>query len=70
VILYLNNLENLSEAEADGAADILRSLRDIVFQCDFLHVFTSVQEQGPSGHKTRLLDTYCASGHENCQTVE
>ena len=38
MILHLNNLENLSEAEADGAADILRSLRDIVFQCDFLHV--------------------------------
>jgi len=37
VILHLNNLENLSDAASNAAADILRSLRDPVFQQDGLH---------------------------------
>jgi hypothetical protein len=37
VILHLNNLENLSEVEATSSADVLRSLRDVVLQCDYLH---------------------------------
>jgi len=37
VVLHLNNLENLSEADAKGAGEILRSLRDIVLMHDGLH---------------------------------
>lgn len=37
VVLHLNNLENLSEADAKGAADVLRSLRDIMLMHDGLH---------------------------------
>lgn len=37
IVLHLNNLENLTEREAETAADTLRSLRDVVFQNDLLH---------------------------------
>ena len=37
VLLHLNNLENLSEAEAGRAAEILRSLRDSMLLHDGLH---------------------------------
>lgn len=37
VVLHLNNLENLSESEAAAAADVLRSLRDLLFMHDGLH---------------------------------
>jgi len=37
VLLHLNNLENLSEAEAENAAEILRSLRDPMLLHDGLH---------------------------------
>lgn len=38
VLLHLNNLENLSDADARNAADVLRSLRDTVLLQDGLHV--------------------------------
>jgi hypothetical protein len=38
VVLHLNNLENLSEADASRAADTLRSLRDPMLMQDGLHV--------------------------------
>lgn len=38
VLLHLNNLENLSDADARNAAGILRSLRDTVLLQDGLHV--------------------------------
>jgi hypothetical protein len=38
VLLHLNNLENLSEADASRAADLLRSLRDTVLLLDGLHL--------------------------------
>lgn len=38
VLLHLNNLENLSESDASGAAEILRSLRDPMLMHDGLHV--------------------------------
>jgi hypothetical protein len=38
VVLHLNNLENLSEADADRAADLLRSVRDQVLLLDGLHL--------------------------------
>lgn len=38
VLLHLNNLENLSEADAGGAAEILRSLRDPMLMHEGLHV--------------------------------
>ena len=37
VVLHLNNLENLSDADAAKAADVLRSLRDIMFLHNGLH---------------------------------
>lgn len=37
VLLHLNNLENLSDTEAAAAADVLRSLRDLVFMQDMVH---------------------------------
>jgi hypothetical protein len=37
VVLHLNNLENLSEADAARAADLLRSIRDQVLLLDGLH---------------------------------
>lgn len=37
VLLHLNNLENLSESDAAGAAEILRSLRDPMLLHDGLH---------------------------------
>jgi len=37
IVLHLNNLENLSDAEAAHAADVLRSLRDLAFQQDGIH---------------------------------
>lgn len=37
VVLHLNNLENLSEAESADAAEILRSLRDSMLLHDGLH---------------------------------
>jgi hypothetical protein len=37
VLLHLNNLENLSEAEAKRAADVFRSLRDPMLMHDGLH---------------------------------
>lgn len=38
VILHLNNLENLSEANAEKAADLLRSVRDTGLMIDGLHL--------------------------------
>jgi hypothetical protein len=38
VVLHLNNLENLSEADATRAADLLRSIRDQALLLDGLHV--------------------------------
>lgn len=38
VVLHLNNLENLSERHAKHAAEILRSLRDIVLLQEGLHI--------------------------------
>ena len=38
LVLHLNNLENLSEADADRAADLLRSVRDQALLLDGLHV--------------------------------
>ena len=38
VLLHLNNLENLSDADTRNAADILRSLRDTVLLQDGLHL--------------------------------
>lgn len=38
VVLHLNNLENLSEADATRAADLLRSIRDQALLLDGLHL--------------------------------
>ncbi|MCP9841574.1 hypothetical protein KBY93_13150 [Synechococcus sp. J7-Johnson] len=38
VVLHLNNLENLSEADAARAADLLRSIRDQALLLDGLHL--------------------------------
>ena len=38
LVLHLNNLENLSEADADRAADLLRSIRDQALLLDGLHL--------------------------------
>jgi hypothetical protein len=38
VVLHLNNLENLTEAGTERAADVLRSLRDQVLMLDGLHI--------------------------------
>lgn len=38
LVLHLNNLENLSEADADRAADLLRSVRDQALLLDGLHL--------------------------------
>ncbi|MCP9884245.1 ATP-binding protein [Synechococcus sp. ATX 2A4] len=38
LVLHLNNLENLSEADAARAADLLRSIRDQVLLLDGLHL--------------------------------
>jgi len=38
LVLHLNNLENLSEAHADRAADLLRSIRDQALLLDGLHL--------------------------------
>ena len=38
VLLHLNNLENLSEANAEKAADLLRSVRDTGLMIDSLHL--------------------------------
>jgi hypothetical protein len=38
VLLHLNNLENLSESDAAGAAEIVRSLRDPMLMHDGMHV--------------------------------
>ena len=38
VVLHLNNLENLSEADATRAADLLRSIRDQALMLDGLHL--------------------------------
>jgi hypothetical protein len=38
VVLHLNNLENLSESDATGAAEIMRSLRDPMLMHDGLHM--------------------------------
>jgi hypothetical protein len=38
VLLHVNNLENLSESDAVGAAEILRSLRDPMLMHDGMHV--------------------------------
>ena len=38
VVLHLNNLENLSESETTGAAEVLRSLRDPMLLHNGLHV--------------------------------
>lgn len=37
VVLHLNNLENLSEADTKAAGEVLRSLRDIMLMHDGLH---------------------------------
>jgi len=38
VVLQLNNLENLAEADAARAADLLRSIRDQALLLDGLHL--------------------------------
>jgi hypothetical protein len=38
VVLHLNNLENLSEADANRAAELLRSIRDQILLLDGLHL--------------------------------
>lgn len=38
VLLHVNNLENLSESDSAGAAEILRSLRDPMLMHDGMHV--------------------------------
>lgn len=38
VVVHLNNLENLSDSDASGAAEVLRSLRDPMLMHDCLHV--------------------------------
>ena len=38
VLLHLNNLENLSEADAEGAADVLRGIRDQALLLNGLHL--------------------------------
>ena len=38
VLLHLNNLENLSEANTEKAADLLRSVRDTGLMIDGLHL--------------------------------
>lgn len=38
LVLHLNNLENLSSADLDGAAELLLSLRDPMLMLDGLHV--------------------------------
>lgn len=37
VLLHLNNLENLSESDAEGAAEVLRALRDVMLLHNGLH---------------------------------
>jgi len=38
VLLHLNNLENLSEVDAERAADVLRGIRDQALLLDGLHL--------------------------------
>src|SRR5690606_34643772 len=38
VVLHLNNLENLTESDARHAAELLRSLRDLMLLHDGLHL--------------------------------
>jgi len=54
VVLHVNNLENLSAAATDRAAEMLRSLRDPVLMVDGLHVLLV----GTSDTVTRAVGRY------------
>lgn len=60
VVLHLNNLENLSEADLEGTADILRSLRDPVLMQSGLHTILV----GATNAVTKL-----ASAHPQLRSV-
>ena len=61
VVLHLNNLENLSERDLLNAADVLRSLRDVVLMLDGLHVLlvgTDEAVQGAVGRHPQIRSVF------------
>ena len=45
IVLHLNNLENLSEADASRAADLLRGIRDQALLHDGLHLIVALNHR-------------------------
>ncbi len=45
IVLHLNNLENLSEADASRAADLLRGIRDQALLHDGLHLIVALHHR-------------------------
>ncbi len=73
MILHLNNLENLADAELAVAADVLRSLRDIVFMQDHLHVLvvgTDDSIHGTIGRHSQLASVFGRTSVEPLPTED